>query len=186
MNARPALLSICLLVVAAGCSADDDRGSAADVTTTVPPAPSAAPASTTAVQSAPTTTSTATPATTAVPAPAKPRRLNAFQTPSGNIACAADDDAIRCDISEFTYAPPPKPASCELDWGGALEVEQDGSVSFLCAGDTVASPEHPKAPAGTSVAIGGAVCAVEDRSVRCLAEGTDGGLFLSPQRYQRF
>ncbi len=52
--------------------------------------------------------------------------LRRFQTPTGNIACdlggsdAAVVGGVRCDIRDKTWVPPPKPADCELDWGGSL------------------------------------------------------------------
>ena len=103
-----------------------------------------------------------------VAAPAKAKRLKAFQTPSGNIACMTwnwpeDDGSVRCDISQYRYAPPPKPDYCDTDWGGAFSIEPDGAVDVLCAGDTVYSLDHPKPAAGTSVRIGSSVCEVQTR-----------------------
>ena len=177
--ARLAILSICVLAGAAGCSLGDDPAAAGPIVTPSAPAPS------TAAQAATTTT------TQPVAAPAKAKRLNAFQTPSGNIACLTStwtesDGSVRCDASQFTYSPPPKPDYCDTDWGHAFSIEPNGSVDVLCAGDTVFDPDHPKPVAGTSVAIGESVCEVQTRSIRCVVEGTDGGLFLSSERYEIF
>ena len=90
---------------------------------------------------------------------------------------------MRCDIAQFSYTPPPRPESCEFDWGGAFAIEPDASVRFLCVSDTTLSPDHPKPAAGTSVAIGHSVCAVEAESIDCTVDQTDGGLMLSPNLY---
>jgi hypothetical protein len=145
--ARLALLSICLLAGAAGCSADDD------------PAVAEAPPSST---SSTTTSTTSTTSTTAPAAPLK--RVNALQTPSGNINCGITDGSgfVRCDLleAEVRYTPPPMPASCEFDWGFSFGIELDGSVELLCVSDAVGD-RHDKPAAGTSVRIGRSVCAVE-------------------------
>ena len=184
--ARPAVWSICLLAGAAGCSLGEGPAAAGPVVT--PSIPSAVP------QAAPSTTSTTAPAVTTsttrpVAAPPSARRLDAFQTPSGNIACATwpeDDGSVRCDISQYSYAPPPRPDYCDTDWGGAFLIEPDAGVEVLCAGDTVYSLDLPKPAAGTSVVIGRSVCSVRTRSVECVVSETDGGLFLSPERYRTF
>ena len=36
-----------------------------------------------------------------------------FQLPSGNIFCKTEEGAIRCDIVDYSYNPPPKPSDCE-------------------------------------------------------------------------
>ena len=54
-----------------------------------------------------------------------------------------------------------------------------------CVSDA-AGDSFEKPAAGTSVGIGALVCAVEARSVRCVADGTDRGLYFSPERYEQF
>ncbi len=171
--ARPALLSLLALVGAAGCALGDDGASAAPTTPT-PGAP---------VVTAPSPSPSTTTTTRAVAVPPKPRRLDAFQTPSGNITCATADGDVACEISQFTYTPPPKPDWCDVDWGYRYFIRPDGSGEFSCAGDTMYNPELPKPAAGTTVTIGHAICEVQTESVKCRASETDGGLFLSPAKY---
>ena len=65
--------------------------------------------------------------------------------PTGNIACdlggsdAAVVGGVRCDIRDQTWVPPPKPADCELDWGGGLSLA-DGAATVTCTSDTVFDP----------------------------------------------
>ena len=184
--AHPAILSICILAGAAGCSLGDDPAAAGPVVTPLLPlAPSQAAPSTTAT----TARAVATTTTRPVAAPPDAKRFDAFQTPSGNIACATwpeDEGSVRCDISQYTYVPPPRPDYCDTDWGGAFSIEPDANVNMLCAGDTVYSLDLPKSAPGTSVVIGRSICKVQRRSVECVVSETDGGLFLSPERYDTF
>jgi len=60
-----------------------------------------------------------------------------FETPSHNIGCVISKSGARCDIREHAWTPPPKPRSCEVDWGFGLTVGQRGFARWVCAGDTV-------------------------------------------------
>ena len=66
--------------------------------------------------------------------------LIGFQSPSKNIVCVYFEydghKALRCDIGDKTSRPPPKPASCELDWGNSYQVESKGTAGPSCTGDT--------------------------------------------------
>jgi hypothetical protein len=66
-------------------------------------------------------------------------------TPSNNIHCQLDEGTagatgyLRCDIREMSNANPLRPRNCDLEWGDAFVIEQDGlSGQRLCHGDTVA------------------------------------------------
>jgi hypothetical protein len=123
-----------------------------------------------------------TTSTTVTPA----RRLKGVETPSGNVACGELEEGwVRCDVrGAFTYTPPPRPASCEFDWGLSFEMASDGSVEPSCVSDAL--DELTTARAGETVLIGRSRCTVQTGSIRCVAGGTDGGLFLSPERYEIF
>ena len=60
-----------------------------------------------------------------------------FSSPTKNIGCALDRTAVRCDIRQRNWRPPPKPPSCQLDWGFGLTLDRRGRGRFVCAGDTV-------------------------------------------------
>jgi hypothetical protein len=60
-----------------------------------------------------------------------------FKTPSGNIGCVISKSLARCDIRQKAWDPPPRPASCPVDWGNGLVVNRRGIGRFTCAGDTV-------------------------------------------------
>lgn len=162
-----ALVAVLLLTMA-GCSGDDDDTERATPTTTS--------------TSAPTTTST-------TPAPATAagdtgRGSFSFRTPSGNIWCAISDTEARCDITEKSWAPPPKPADCELDWGDAISVDAE-NAAFVCAGDTVQEDSAPVLPYGGVVERGDLRCRSEEQGVTCEHRPTGNRFLLSRQRYER-
>jgi len=81
-----------------------------------------------------------------------------FQSPSGNIGCVIGrQGGVRCDIRNRDWRPPPKPASCMLDWGFGLTVGRRGRGQFVCAGDTrsaraAGSPTATRSAAAASAA----------------------------------
>ena len=61
-----------------------------------------------------------------------------FESPSHNIGCAISaKSGVRCDIRQHAWKAPPKPKSCDVDWGSGLEVALRGFGHWVCAGDTV-------------------------------------------------
>ena len=74
-----------------------------------------------------------------------------FKTPSNNIYCQFAEGVhgdvpsyLRCDIKD-SYGPlPPRPADCDLDWGGAYAVyEEDRPGELFCHGDTTIDDALP-------------------------------------------
>ena len=64
-----------------------------------------------------------------------------FQSPSGNIGCAIGGGGVRCDIREHTWTTPPKPDTCDVDYGQGVAVGRGGEANFVCAGDTALDPD---------------------------------------------
>jgi hypothetical protein len=62
-----------------------------------------------------------------------------FRTPSKNIYCAwlSGPQTLRCDILSGVRPLPPKPASCDFDWGAGYEVKRTGRARILCVSDSV-------------------------------------------------
>ena len=61
-----------------------------------------------------------------------------FHSPSGNIRCViAPRVYTRCDITQRDWRPPPKPRTCEFDWGNTLEVGLRSRGRFGCVSDAV-------------------------------------------------
>jgi hypothetical protein len=112
-----------------------------------------------------------------------------FQSPSKNIGCVIvrgpGARGARCDIAHHTYVPPPKPASCDLDWGNGLEVGRKGKGRFVCAGDTVLG-HGPKLAYGDAIQSAGFRCKSAVSGVRCLNRKTQHGFKLSIQQAKVF
>ncbi len=71
--------------------------------------------------------------------------LTAWASPSGNIVCAASREKsaavfeIRCDVMEHTWKVPPKPASCEFDWGHGTFLNTKSGIT--CVSDAIAGTD---------------------------------------------
>lgn len=59
---------------------------------------------------------------------------SAFATPDGTVVCAFSEGTARCDVSKRGYKAPPRPRSCDLDWGDSVYL--DRKAGFGCVGDT--------------------------------------------------
>lgn len=104
-----------------------------------------------------------------------------FQTPSGNIACYRFDDSLRCDIASGLQPLPPKPSSCEFDWGLSVGMEERGAAEFACVSDTVLDPAAPELPYGSTWQGGQFTCESSTEGLRC-TNGSGNGFFLSRER----
>ena len=171
------LATACLAaaVLLAGCSSGggskastSSSTSTATSTTTTPPSSSA--------------TTRATTSTTRPPDLA----IGAFQTPTGNIGCVVASGIARCDIKQHTWTPPPKPASCNLDYGNGLTLDVQGPARVSCAGDTVLDPSARVLPYGQRTRQGSIVCDSEQAGVTCTNETNTHGFFLSSGSYRLF
>lgn len=120
----------------------------------------------------------------------RPRRrtvdMDSFNTPSGNVGCVITADSARCDIGQRDWAPPPAPASCELDWGQGLSVAANGAADFVCAGDTALDPQRRVLAYGDDAQVGPFTCASREAGVTCRNRGTGTGFFISRERYDLF
>lgn len=162
----------------AGCEDDDQPASGASGSAAV--SSDTAPATT-----APATTTTATEPTAT---PAQPSDHVFFQSPSGNIGCAASNEAVsevRCDIAERTFTPPPKPAECDVDYGNGLVIAAGSAPQFVCAGDTTLN-NGPVLEYGQVNEVGSVKCTSREAGMTCLDEETGRGFLLARDRYELF
>ena len=109
----------------------------------------------------------------------------AFQLPSGNIHCAVWEGRLRCDVLNFTYARPPRPRACALDWGGAVEMGPRGPAELICHGDTVANPAAPVLGYGTAWQGRGMTCTATQQGLRCV-NGEGRGFEMARARLSLF
>jgi hypothetical protein len=119
----------------------------------------------------------------AVAAPAS--AATSFHSPSGNIRCVIDRTAFtRCDITNRDWSPPPKPRSCEFDWGNSLGLSFRGRGHFLCVSDAVDSGRT--LDYGQSIKRGRFRCRSRMSGIRCVNVRNGHGFALSKQRALRF
>jgi hypothetical protein len=102
-----------------------------------------------------------------------------FETPSHNIGCVITaKSGARCDIRVHAWTPPPKPASCPVDWGNGLTVSRHGFGRWVCAGDTVFGGKQVLGY-GRSISRGRFTCTSRRNGVRCLNTRNEHGFKLS-------
>ncbi len=115
-------------------------------------------------------------------------RLVEFRTPSGNIGCIGEtvraDNNIRCDIRNRSWSPPPRPTSCQLDWGQGLSLNRAGRARYVCAGDTALNT-GPKLAYGATRRIGAIVCISRTSGLTC-TNAAGHGFRMSRTKVTRF
>jgi hypothetical protein len=120
--------------------------------------------------------------------PGEPESLTdlvGFTSPSGNVGCYIDSTAARCDISERDWAPPPRPADCEFDYGQGITLSTGGAPNFVCAGDTALGGGTPLAY-GQSITAGTLRCDSAETGITCADSMTKHGFSIARERYQLF
>jgi uncharacterized protein DUF6636 len=109
-----------------------------------------------------------------------------FQSPSGNIGCFIGKSGVRCDIRARDWSPPPKPASCDLDWGQGVAVDKrDRKAYWVCAGDTTLGAGDAL-DYGRSIGAGLLICESEESGMTCRDTETGRGFTISKQAYEIF
>lgn len=110
-----------------------------------------------------------------------------FDTPSGNITCtweSTGDGPLRCEISERSSTPPPRPADCDLSWATRyVELTSAGAQDGVCTGG-IATPYRANVlPYGTALIVGQYGCLSEFTGVTCRHLPTGRGFFASRERF---
>lgn len=109
-----------------------------------------------------------------------------FRSPSANIGCYIDGaTGVRCDIARRDWPLPPRPASCDLDYGQGVSLGRKGRARFVCAGDTALGPTRVLGY-GRRIRRGDYTCASSSRGIACTNRRTRHGFVLSRQRYRLF
>jgi hypothetical protein len=121
----------------------------------------------------------------AIPAAAQAKDKH-FRTPSGNIGCRFTDEPqyLRCDILQTSDAPP-KPKSCDLDYGHSYALNRRGRARVLCAGDTVVDQNAPVLRYGRTRHLGNMTCESKRTGLTCF-NLAGHGFVLSRARIRRF
>ena len=123
--------------------------------------------------------------TFAIPSFARASSDGEFRTPSGNIGCAYYDGLLRCDVRDGVKPLPPRPASCQLDWGQGFWLRQHGEARVVCAGDTTQNPTAPVVRYGATWHGGQIACTSTPNGLRC-TNADRHGFFISRGEAFRF
>jgi hypothetical protein len=103
-----------------------------------------------------------------------------FQSPSHNIACAMVSDGVRCDIRHHSWMSPPKPPSCDVDYGGGLSLTEHGKGHYTCAGDTLLGSGRVLAYGGSRT-LGRFRCTSKRSGMRCVNRRNGHGFRLASE-----
>ena len=135
------------------------------------------------------TTSTSAKASDKVVGPAPSDRevheLTGFVSPTGNVSCMIDADSARCDIIDRDWAPPPRPADCEFDYGHGISLAPGQQAQFVCAGDTAFGPDEVL-PYGDSITAGALRCESAQSWITCRDVRSGHGFSISREAYRLF
>ena len=115
-------------------------------------------------------------------------RANRIRTPSGNIACEfryLPPISLRCDVNGGVKPIPPKPRSCEFDWGPGFEMGRTGTAHIVCGSDSVNLAPQTTLGYGRTWRKPGFSCASRRSGLTCRNMGSHG-FVLSRERSRRF
>ena len=123
----------------------------------------------------------------AAPASAAAPSSYFFRTPSKNIYCAwtSPPAVLRCDILSGVRPLPPKPRSCDFDWGAGFDLRRTAPARILCVSDSVVTGSARVLRYGQTWRRGGFTCVSRSVGLRC-RNASGRGFFLSRQRSFRF
>ena len=113
-----------------------------------------------------------------------------FRTPSGNIQCGYVSGGgfkpeLRCEIRSGVKPLPPKPKSCEFDWGGGYFLGPTGRAQILCISDTIQVRNPPVLAYGRTWHGGAFRCLSQAIGLRC-SNRAGHGFLLSRERSYSF
>lgn len=181
-------VALAALVLLGACGGGDDvqTATAEDAPSTTTTTSTTTPPETTTTALPATTVATTPPTTAAHPATGSVRDHGPthFRSPTGNIGCMFHEATVRCDIQEHDWKPPPRPASCDHDWGSAFFVDSRGA-RHICYGDTVLGADEVL-EYGTTAVHDGLQCTSERSGMTCRHLRTGRGFTVARASYRFF
>jgi hypothetical protein len=85
---------------------------------------------------------------------------------------------VRCDVKETDDPPPPRPKSCEFDYGNSFGLTRTGKGHRNCISDSVNDPHAKVIRYGHSIKRYGIRCRSRKSGLRC-TNPRHHGFFLS-------
>ncbi|MFC9995361.1 DUF6636 domain-containing protein [Nocardia sp. NPDC127526] len=123
-------------------------------------------------------------ALTAAAAPAQAGDTGQFRTPSGNIICATSDRGVVCQILEYTYATPDRPATCSGAYGDVFSQWDGTHAEIRCHTDRPFDPTQGRIiDYGKTVQAGNVVCTIQPAYLECVDPFARHGFHLSRESY---
>lgn len=108
-----------------------------------------------------------------------------FKSPSGNITCVLNKNLVECDISEYTYTPPPPPECAQhITWGNRFTLSPGKPGAIECHGDTTQMAGEPTLDYGQTITAGTLTCTSEQSGVKCSDTGSGHYFRVSRDSYQ--
>lgn len=101
-----------------------------------------------------------------------------FQSPSGNIYCTLSPSGAACDISEYTYTPPPPPeCGKHIAWGSRFTLAPGKPAQIECHGDTLQVPGEASLLYGQTISEGTITCASNEQTGMKCTDSSSGHYF---------
>ena len=115
-------------------------------------------------------------------------RATRIRTPTGNIGCEYQylpPISMRCDVNGGIKPLPPKPRSCEFDWGAGFGLRTRGKASVVCTSGAINFPPQRTLRYGAAWRPPGFTCRSRRKGLTC-RNRSGHGFFLSRARSYRF
>jgi hypothetical protein len=115
-------------------------------------------------------------------------RANRMRTPSGGIGCEFRPQPpvrLRCDVNGGVRPIPPRPETCQFEWGPGFEMGRKSRPEIVCGSDTVNLAPQTTLAYGETWRRPGFTCVSRRSGLTCRNTGRHG-FFLSTQRSRRF
>lgn len=107
-----------------------------------------------------------------------------FQSPSGNIYCILDSAGAACDISDYTYQPPPPPeCGRHIAWGSRFSLTPGKPAVMECHGDTLRVPGERTLDYGQRASAGTLSCSSDPSGMKCTDSGSGHYFRVSRDSY---
>ncbi|WP_067723395.1 DUF6636 domain-containing protein [Nocardia yamanashiensis] len=120
----------------------------------------------------------------ALAGPAQAEEDGQFRTPSGNIACLTSGRGVVCEIYDYSYAPPERPANCHGAYGDVFSAWDGGPGEIRCHHDRPIDPAQGRVVEyGKTVQAGSVVCTVTSAYLECVDPFAKHGFHLSRESY---
>jgi hypothetical protein len=112
-----------------------------------------------------------------------------LKTPSNDIVCILDGTAspiaLRCDMRNLRPTKLRPPKDCNLGWGDAFAMNENGKSERMCHGDTIMHEDVMVLPYGKVWQHGAFTCRSEPSGLTCL-NAQDHGFLLSRSSQRLF